>query len=86
MPTTERRHTFEELDRLGSEIFQRRVQPGLQPTDEGKFVAIDVESGEFEIDKDDYTAVDRLQSRLSNPDIWLMRAGYDTTYTIGTSS
>lgn len=79
MPTRERRHSLEEVDKLASEIFERRVKPGLHLEDDGKFVAIDVESGEFEIDKDDYTAVTRLHSRLSDPEIWLMRAGYPTT-------
>ena len=46
---------------------------------DGKFVAIDVETGDYEMDEDDYAAVTRLRSRKPEADIWLMRAGYPTT-------
>ena len=77
MPTTKR--TLDELASLGGEIFDRQIRPALQPEDKGKFVAVDVESGDYEIDGDDYTAVMRLRSRKPDADIWLMRAGYPTT-------
>jgi hypothetical protein len=55
----------------------------LRPEDDGKFVAIDVETGDYEIDNDDYAAVARLRSRKPTADVWLMRAGYPTTYRMG---
>ena len=61
----------------------QQVQPTLRPEDDGKFVAIDVETGDHEMDEDDYTAVSRLLARKPAADIWLMRAGYPTTYRMG---
>ena len=81
MPTTKR--TLDELARLGGAIFDQQVQPSLRPEDDGKFVAIDVASGDYEVDEDDYTAVARLRSRRPAADVWLMRAGYPTTYRMG---
>ena len=83
MATTQPRRTPDELARLGGEIFDRQVRPTLRPEDDGKFVAIDVETGAYEIDGDDYAAVARLRSRKPAADIWLMCAGYPTTYRIG---
>ena len=83
MPATQSPHTPAELARLGSEIFERRVRPALRPEDDGKFVAIDVRTGEFEIDADDYAAVSRLRARVPTADVWLARAGSPTTYRIG---
>ena len=60
MPATEPRRTPEELARMGSEVFERRVRPMLRPEDDGKFVALDVQTGEYEVDEDDYAAVSRL--------------------------
>ena len=80
MPATKR--TLDELNKLGDDIFSRQVQPSLKPDDHGKFVAIDVDSGEFELD-DDYAAISRLRSRKPEADMWLMRAGYPATYRIG---
>lgn len=83
MSSTERRHSLDELARLGEQIFDQQVRPTLQPSDVGKYVAIDVDSGDFEIDGDDYSAVMRLRARKPAADMWLMRAGYPTTCRIG---
>lgn len=81
MPSTKR--TLDELNKLGDEIFSRQVKPSLRAEDHGKFVAIDVDSGEFELDDDDYTAISRLRSKKPDADMWLMRAGYRAAYRIG---
>jgi hypothetical protein len=81
MPTTQR--SLDELAALGGDIFDRQVRPTLRPEDDGKFVAIDVETGEYEMDADDYTAVTRLRARKPAADVWLLRAGYPTTCRIG---
>ncbi len=69
MPTAKR--TLDELARLGGDIFDRQVRPALRPEDDGKFVAIDVETGDYEVDVDDYAAVARLRARKPAADIWL---------------
>jgi hypothetical protein len=79
--TTKR--TLDELGSLGGTIFDQQVRPNLRPEDDGKFVAIDVETGDYEVDKDDYAAVARLRSRKPAADVWLMRAGSPTTYRMG---
>ena len=81
VPTAKR--TLDEVARLGGDIFDRQVRPALQPEDDGKFVAIDVETGDYEMDADDYAAVARLRSRKPAADVWLMRAGYPATYRMG---
>ncbi len=81
MPTTKR--TLDELASLGGDIFDRQVRPALRPEDDGKFVAIDVETGDYEIDADDYAAVMRLRARKPAAEIWLMRAGFRAAYRIG---
>ena len=81
MPTAKRNPN--ELAALGAEIFDRSVRPSLRPEDDGKFVAIDVATGDFVIDADDYTAVTILRTRKPAADIWLLRAGYATTCRIG---
>jgi hypothetical protein len=36
--------------RLGHEAFDQFVKPKLRPEDDGKFVAVDIQSGSYEID------------------------------------
>ncbi len=85
MPAAEPRHSLDELAHLGEIIYERQVRPVLRAEDNGKFVAIDVDTGDYEMDEDDYAAVARLRSRKPAADIWLMCAGYPTTYRIGVS-
>src|SRR5438094_8107836 len=80
MPTTEPHRTPEELARLGAEVFDRRVRRALRPEDDGKFVAVDVVTGEYEVDADDYAAVARLRARVPTAGLRLARAGSPTTY------
>ena len=85
MPVTQPNRPMDELARLGTEVFDRRVRPALRPEDDGKFVAVDVVSGEYEIDRDDYAAVTRLRARVPQADEWLARAGSPATCRIGST-
>ena len=83
MPTTKQPHLLSELAGLGADIFNRHVCPTLRPEDHGKFVAIDVETEDFEVNDDDYAALANLRSRRPDAEIWLMRAGYPAAYRMG---
>lgn len=83
MSAVRSRCTLVELARLGGEILDRRVQPTLGPQDDGKFVAVDVGSSDYEIDEDDYAAVSRLRTRRPSADIWLGRVGQPASCRMG---
>jgi hypothetical protein len=83
MPDTEPHRTPEELARQGAEAFDRHVRPTLPPEDDGKFVAIDIVTGDYEMDQDDYAAVMRLRARRPSADIWLACVGQPATYRMG---
>jgi hypothetical protein len=65
----------EEVAQRGDELYDRVVQPALTEADTGKFVLIDVNSGDFEVDKDEIAASDRLLARRPEARVWLRRAG-----------
>jgi hypothetical protein len=67
------------------EQFESRIKPSLRREDDGKYVAIDVDTGEFEMDVDDLTAIRRLKARCPSADVWLGRAGFRATCRIGRS-
>jgi hypothetical protein len=75
MHSIQPRYSKEEFARRGEEIFERDVLPHLAADDEGRFVAIDIESGAFEIDADELAASDRLLSLAPRAQIWLRRVG-----------
>jgi hypothetical protein len=75
MPFTRRRHSKEEFARRGDQIYETQVHPHLKKEDQGKFAAIDIESGTYEIDVDELIACDKLTGRLPDAQIWLVRIG-----------
>jgi hypothetical protein len=75
MPAMQSHPSPEELARAGNDILDRLVRPTLSPHDDGKFVAIDIDSAAFEIDPDDFAAVTRLRQRLPAAEVWLGRVG-----------
>ena len=76
------RYDKEEFSRRGKEIYLQRVRPRVAPEDEGKFVAIDIESGDFAVDSDDFEATEQLLKRRPSAQIWLHRVGHRATYRI----
>ncbi|HEY1378935.1 MAG TPA: hypothetical protein VGF55_19190 [Gemmataceae bacterium] len=82
MSAAEPQRSRDEVARLGHEVYDRRVRPALRPEDDGKFVAIAIDTGDYEINEDDYTAIMRLRTRNPAGRFWLMRAGRRAAYTI----
>ena len=77
------RHSSDQFKQQGQSLFEREVQPHVTEEDEGKFVAIDIETGAYEMDLDDYTATEKLLKKRPSAQIWLCRVGHRTTYRIG---
>jgi len=80
MPATERRLTLEELACLGNEVLERRVRPMLRPEDDDKYIALDVQTGDYEVDENDFAAVSRLRARNPAAEVWLSRVGHPAAY------
>lgn len=72
MDSTKRRYSKEEFARRGDALVESKVRPILTAADKDKFVAIDIETGEYELDKNEMRAAERLRKRLLDPQIWLV--------------
>ena len=67
-------------------MYEREVQPRLSAEDEGKFAAIDIETGAFEIDADEIAASHRLLARNPEAQIWFRLVGSPHTRRFGPRS
>jgi hypothetical protein len=67
-----RRYSEEEFARRGTVLVETKVRPHLTGADQDKFVAIDIETGEYELDKNEMKAVERLRKRVPDSQIWLV--------------
>jgi len=72
MPAPNRRYSKAEFARRGDELVESKVRPHLTAADQDKFVAIDIETGEYELDKNEMKATDRLRKRVPDAQIWLV--------------
>jgi hypothetical protein len=77
------RYDREVVAQRGTEIYQRVVKPQLQPEDKGRLVAIDVETGAFEVADTMIEACRRLRERYPDAQIWGVRAGYLAVHSFG---
>ncbi len=51
---------------IGRAIYQERIMPNLSPSDKGKVIFIDIETGGYEIDADECAAMVRFMERFPN--------------------
>ncbi len=47
------------------------------------FVAVDIETGAYEIDEDEFTAGEKLRGRVPDAQIWMVRVGSRTVHRLG---
>ncbi len=75
MAGIEPRYSKEEFARRGEEIFERVVRSRVKDEDERKFVLIDIETEDFEVDADEISASNRLHARRDDAQVWVRRVG-----------
>jgi hypothetical protein len=80
------RYPKEEFARRGKDIFEHDVQPKLTAEDYGKYVAIDIETRQWEMDADELAADERLLARVPDAQMWMDRVGYRYTVRFGGAS
>ena len=81
--TSQSNLTLEQIADLGEKIYREKIRPTLTEADIGKFVHIDVNSGEYEIDDDDISGDANLCERIHDATIYGMRVGYSAAYFMG---
>ena len=55
--------------RRGLEIYHERIKPLLTDDDEGRFIAIDSNTGEYEVGDGEMQVVEGLKSRLPDAEV-----------------
>lgn len=89
MATSQPRYSKEEFARRGDEIdeiYERDIRPHIEAGNEGKFIVIDIDTGDYEIDVDELMASDRLLARHPDAQVWLRRVRSRYARRFGTSS
>lgn len=77
------RYSKGEFARRGQEIYNSTVRPQVEQGNHGKIVAINIETGAFELAKDSLTASDQLLARYPDAQIWFVRIGHRAVHRVG---
>ncbi len=72
----DRKYSKDEVARRGDAIYDERVRPNVdEEADRGTFVAIDIETGDWELGDNELEVMDRLEERRPEAEVWLTRVG-----------
>ncbi len=72
-----------EIARRGQELYERFVRPNVESGHEGEFVAVDVETGAYEIDATDIAAIERARAKRPDAPLYIVRIGHPAAYRLG---
>lgn len=77
------RYSSAEIADRGQALFDRDIRGSLKADDQGKFVVLDVETGNYEIDADEIAAVKRARSKRPDAPFYILRVGHSAAYRLG---
>jgi hypothetical protein len=83
MTTRRPRYSKEEHAQRATQLYEQKVLPQVEAGNHGKIVAIDVDSGDFEVGEDVLTTTDRLLTRWPDAQIMCFRIGYRGVHRFG---
>jgi hypothetical protein len=77
------RYSKEEHARRGTAVYEQSVRPRVEAGNRGRIVALDVDTGAFEVADDTLTASQRLLARSPGAQIWCVRIGHPAVHHFG---
>lgn len=86
MPVRQPRYSKEEFAQRGDELYETQVRPQVATGNHGKIVAIDIETGAFELADEILTATNLLFQRIPDAQPWIVRIGYRAVHRFGARS
>jgi hypothetical protein len=75
MAVRQPRYGKEEFAQRGNELYESQVRSKVEEKNRGKIVAIDLETGNFEVDTSEIAACNRLEASHREAQIWMVRLG-----------
>ena len=80
------RYSSNEIAERGQALYVREIQGSLAASDRGKFLVLDIETGEYELDTDGLAAVQRARTKHPDGAFYVIRVGQSAAYRLGLKS
>ncbi len=77
------RYSTEEIVRRGQALYDEQLAAKVAAEHTGKFMVIDIETGECEIDRSELAAFERALAKRSDAPLYLLRIGARAAYHLG---
>ena len=73
----------EAFARRGREYYDQHLRARLEPEHKGEYLFLDVETGEYEMDRDQLAAMARAREKHPETIFFILRVGYPTVCRLG---
>jgi hypothetical protein len=77
------RYSSDEIVERGQALYDQQIRDKVEPQHNGKFLVLDIETGEYEVDADSLAALERATAKHPDPALYLLRVGFPTAVTLG---
>ena len=75
-----------ELARRGQAYYDDHLRATLEPEHKGKFLVLEVKTGDYEMDADEMAAIQRAKANHPESVFYILRVGYRAAHRIGGGS
>jgi len=72
-----------EIGRRGQALYDGTIRAQVEAENRGKFLILDVNTGDYEVDAEDLTASERLLARRPDAVLFGVRIGHRAAYRLG---
>ncbi len=77
------RETAQKVAGRGRALYERDIRGEVEPEHEGRFLALDVDSGDYEVGDDALPTSARLRGRKPDAVLYLIRIGRPAAFRLG---
>ncbi len=77
------RYSSSEIVERGQALFEQKILQGLDDADRGKMLVLDIETGEYELDRDELAALMRARQKRPEAPFYVVRVGHPTAFRLG---
>ncbi len=86
MAVRQPRYSKEEFAQRGNELYENKIRSQVEEGNHGQIVAIDIETGAFEVADNIVNATERLFERYPDAQPWVIRIGHRAVFRFGSRS
>lgn len=72
-----------EIVRRGEEMYERDLRAQLEPGSKGQFIVVDIDTGDYELDPDEATALQRAIVKRPEGTRFIKRVGFSSAHRLG---